>query len=179
MTNLGLGPTQPNVVKFGSRSTRPNMTKFNPGLNVPNFNRGRLDWIFTNTTKFCIGTTPLNTTKFGLVHFDLQSNLSKNLDWKWWLDFFGLSIFENLDLEMRYPIHKIYKMYIRLKSKSNKMNFKWIGFVIKWILNGFDQSKSILNQKNWIFFPPYKALLVGTHVKKLYYDYVISLVTSM
>jgi len=28
------------------------------------------------------------------------------------------------------------------------MNFKWIGFLIKWILNGLDQSKSGLDQEN-------------------------------
>jgi len=28
------------------------------------------------------------------------------------------------------------------------MDFKWIGFLIKWILNGLDHSKSGLNQEN-------------------------------
>jgi len=56
--------------------------------------------------------------------------------------------FENLDLENGYLIHKIYKMYIRLISTSNKMNFKWIGFLIKWILNALDQRKNGLNHEN-------------------------------
>jgi len=43
---------------------------------------------------------------------------------KIWIRFFGLSIFENLDLENEYPMHKIYKMWIRLKSKFIKMDFK-------------------------------------------------------
>jgi len=43
---------------------------------------------------------------------------------KIWIKFFGLSIFENLNLENGHPIHKIYKMHIRLKSISIKMNFK-------------------------------------------------------
>jgi len=28
------------------------------------------------------------------------------------------------------------------------MDFKWIGFLIRWILNGFDQNKSRLDQEN-------------------------------
>jgi len=28
------------------------------------------------------------------------------------------------------------------------MDFKWIGFLIKWIFNGLDQSKSGLDQEN-------------------------------
>jgi len=43
---------------------------------------------------------------------------------KIWIEFFGLSIFENLDLENEYSIHEIYKMWIRVKSKSIKMDFK-------------------------------------------------------
>jgi len=39
-------------------------------------------------------------------------------------------------------------MYIILKSKSIKMYFKWIEFLIKWILNRLDQSKSGLDQEN-------------------------------
>jgi len=33
------------------------------------------------------------------------------------------------------------------------MNFKWIEFLIKLILNWLNQSKRGLNQENWIFFP--------------------------
>jgi len=40
-------------------------------------------------------------------------------------------MFKNLDLENKYSIHKIYKMYIRLKPRSIKIDFKWIGFLIK------------------------------------------------
>jgi len=32
------------------------------------------------------------------------------------------------------------------------MDFKWIGFVIKWILNGLNKKKSELDHENWIFF---------------------------
>jgi len=28
------------------------------------------------------------------------------------------------------------------------MDFKWVGFLIKWIINGFDWSKSGLDQEN-------------------------------
>ena len=65
---------------------------------------------------------------------------------------FWIIHFENLDLENGYPIHKIYKMQIRLISRFNKMDFKWIGFVIKWILNGLNKKKSELDHENWIFF---------------------------
>jgi len=34
------------------------------------------------------------------------------------------------------------------------MDFKWIGFLIKWILNRLDQRKSGLDHENWIFYPP-------------------------
>jgi len=52
---------------------------------------------------------------------------------KIWIEFFGLSTFENLDLENEYSIHKIYKIYIRLKFKSIKIDFKLIGSEQKWI----------------------------------------------
>jgi len=38
-------------------------------------------------------------------------------------------------------------MEIRLKSISNKIDFKWIRFLVKWILNRLDQSKSRLDKK--------------------------------
>jgi len=34
------------------------------------------------------------------------------------------------------------------------MDFKWIGFLIEWILNGLDHRKNGLDHKNWIFCPP-------------------------
>jgi len=41
------------------------------------------------------------------------------------------------------------------------MDFKWIAFLVKWILNGLDRSKSGLDQENWIFLPP---LLKGIRI---------------
>jgi len=34
------------------------------------------------------------------------------------------------------------------------MDFKWIGILIEWILNGLDHRKNGLDHKNWIFCPP-------------------------
>jgi len=34
------------------------------------------------------------------------------------------------------------------------MDFKWIGFLIEWILNELDHRKNGLDHKNWIFCPP-------------------------
>jgi len=34
------------------------------------------------------------------------------------------------------------------------MDFKWIEFLIEWILNGLDHRKNGLDHKNWIFCPP-------------------------
>ena len=67
----------------------------------------------------------------------------ENLDWIFWIIHF-----ENLDLENGYPIHKIYKMQIILKSKSNKINFKWIEFLIKQILNRLNQRKNRMDHEN-------------------------------
>jgi len=49
-------------------------------------------------------------------------------------------------------------MYIRLISISNKIDFKWIGFLIELILNGLDHKKNGLDHKNWIFCLPLVAL---------------------
>ena len=47
------------------------------------------------------------------------------------------------------------------------MDFKWIGFVIKWIINGLDWSKSGLDQEKYIFCPPldngHIQLLLSNH----------------
>jgi len=34
------------------------------------------------------------------------------------------------------------------------MDFKWIEFLIEWILNGLDHRKNGLDHKNWMFCPP-------------------------
>ena len=39
-------------------------------------------------------------------------------------------------------------------SRSNKIDFKWIEFLIEWIINGLDHRKNGLDHKNWIFCPP-------------------------
>ena len=45
------------------------------------------------------------------------------------------------------------------------MDFKWIRFLIKWILNELDQRKSELNYKNWIFCPPQRPCIENTSKK--------------
>lgn len=77
--------------------------------------------------------------KFRLVYLDLQPNPTKNLDCKIWIRFFGLFIFKNMDLENGYQIHKICKKQIKLKFGSNKIDFKWIGYLAKWI--GLEQKQ--------------------------------------
>jgi len=41
------------------------------------------------------------------------------------------------------------------------MDFKWIGFLIEWILNGLDHRKNGLDHKNWIFCLPLEPRRLG------------------
>jgi len=43
--------------------------------------------------------------------------------------------------------------YIKCRSNWNPGPIKWIGFLMKWVLNGLDRSKSRSDQENWIFLP--------------------------
>jgi len=58
--------TQPNVVKFGSGRNQPNTSKFCPELAEPNFDWDRLDKIWPNSAKFCIGSRQLNQIRLNL-----------------------------------------------------------------------------------------------------------------
>jgi len=40
------------------------------------------------------------------------------------------------------------------------MDFKWIEFLIEWILNGLDHRKNGLDHKNWIFCPPLTKIMI-------------------
>jgi len=43
------------------------------------------------------------------------------------------------------------------------MNFKWIEFLIRWILNTLDRNKSGSDKENWIFSTPIKYINLNQH----------------
>jgi len=54
------------------------------------------------------------------------------------------------------------------------MDFKWIDFLIKWILNELDHKKNGLDHKNWIFCPP---LILGGKIIHQIFIYLTIITT--